>query len=178
MSIRTTLLASMALSIALASVTFAAAPATGAAPGGPGAPGAPGMGGRGGGRGAPGGGAPAGLGQAMTDMNGALKKIQGEYTDAAQLETTLRDIATMQRDIAIAKLQTPPSVNRIADAGEKAKALAKFHEECNSLTRGLLELEDAVNAKKADDAKKAIAKLIDIGNAAHKEYNVNTKIGA
>ena len=114
----------------------------------------------------------------MTDMNNALKKIQGEYTDAAQLETTLRDIATMQRDIAIAKLQTPPSVNRIADAAEKSKALAHFRDQCNSLTRGLLELEDAVNAKKNDDVKKILTKLMDIGNAAHKEYNVTAKIGA
>ena len=152
-------------------------PGAGGAPGGPGGAGGPG-GGRGGGRGGAAGGAPAGLGAAMRDMNTALPKIQAEYTDAAKLEATLTDIATMQRDIAIAKLQTPPTIGRIADAAEKAKAMAHFRDQCNSLTRGLLELEDAVNAKKNDDAKKAIAKLIDIANAAHKEYNVNGKVGA
>jgi len=62
-----------------------------------------------------------------------------------------------------------------ADAAEKAKAARQVPRQCNDLTKALLDLEDAVNAKKPDDVKKAIAKAIDIANAAHKDYNVTPR---
>ncbi len=135
-------------------------------------PGAPaGPAGRGRGRGAAGQ-APAGLGAAMTDMNTQLTAIKAEAADPAKADQAIHDISVMARDVAIAKLQTPPYVNKLTDADQKAKEMATFRTMLNGVTRTLLDLEDAVNAKKPDDVKAAIAKLEDMEKAGHAEFHV------
>ena len=116
--------------------------------------------------------APANLGAAMRDMNAMLTAIKGEATDPAKIDQTIHDISVLARDVAIAKLQTPPYVNQIPTAADKAKALASFRSMMNGLTRTLLDREDAVNAKKPDDVKKAIATLEEMEKAGHTEFHV------
>jgi cytochrome c556 len=143
----------------------------------PAAPAGPmGRGGAGGGRGG-GAAAPAGLGQAMGEMGRMLTAIKAEAADPEKAEQAIKDISTFARDVAISKLQTPPNVNRMATAEEKAKAMSSFRTQMNGLTRTLLDLEDAVNAKKPDDIKKAIEKLDQMEAAGHKEFQVNAGRG-
>jgi hypothetical protein len=116
--------------------------------------------------------APASLSSAMGEMNRMLIAIKAESTDATKIEQTLKDIATLERDVAISKLQTPPNVNRMANADDKAKATASYRTMMNGLTRTLLDLEDAVNDKKPDDIKKALTQLDVIEKQGHTEFNV------
>jgi len=148
-------------------VALAAAPGGGAPGGGPGGPGGPGMGG--GRRGGGAGGVPAGLQPAMTDMNRTLAKLKTESADPAQSEATLRDIVTFERDVAIAALNLPPMVTAMADA-EKAKATEAYLGVMRGLMRTLLDLEDAVVAKKPDDIKKLIAKMEETEAKGHAEF--------
>jgi len=114
--------------------------------------------------------APANLEAAMSDMNRMLSAIKREAADPAQAEQALRDLLTMERDVAISKLLTPPTVNRMPNADEKAKALASYRSMMTGLTRTLLDLEDAVTNKKPDDVKKLIATLDDIEKHGHEEF--------
>ncbi|HEY4329540.1 MAG TPA: cytochrome b562 [Phycisphaerae bacterium] len=153
-----------ALFAVIVPVIYAAAPATG--PGmGAGAGGPPARGGRG-----AAGGAPASLGTAMQEMSRMLTAIKKEADMPESQEQTLKDIATLARDVAIAKLQTPPVMVRMTAPEEKAKAAIDYRNDMNSLTRALLDLEDAVIAKKSDDIKKYIAKLDDLEKAGHAEF--------
>jgi hypothetical protein len=115
---------------------------------------------------------PANLERAMSEMDAMLRAIKADAADPAKAETTLHNIAIMARDVAISKLQTPPWVARMAAADEKAKAMASYRSMMNGLTRTLLELEDAVNDKKPDAIKKAIAQLEEIEKAGHEEFHV------
>ena len=108
----------------------------------------------------------------MTEMNRMLTAIKADSADPTKNEQTLRNIATFARDVAISKLQTPPWASRIADAGEKAKAMESFRSMMNGLTRTLLDLEDAVIAKKPEEIKKAITTLEEMEKAGHAEFHV------
>jgi hypothetical protein len=157
---------SAAVVFALGASVMAAAPGGGGGGPGPGAGGPP-MGGRNGGRG---GGAPAGLGQAMTDMGAMLTKIKQEATDDTKSEQTMKDLAQFERDVAIAKMQNPPTGK--VDADKKDKAPEDFRAAMTVLQHTLLDLEDAVAAKKPDDINKCIAKLSDTEKAGHAEFKV------
>jgi hypothetical protein len=116
--------------------------------------------------------APANLEGAMSEMNRMLTQLKQNATDPAQKDAVIRNISIFARDVAISKLQTPPWVNRIANAEEKAKALESYRSMMNGLTRVLLDLEDAVNAKKADDIKKNLTTLEEMEKAGHQEFHV------
>jgi hypothetical protein len=131
------------------------------APGGPG-----GRGGRGGPV------SPANLGAAMRDMNGMLQALKKEAADPAQAEQALKDLAQFERDVSIAKMQIPPQINSIADAKAKGDALTSYRALMSGLMKTALDLEDAVNAKKPDDVKKAIAQLEGIEKQGHTELKV------
>ena len=115
---------------------------------------------------------PANLSGAMKEMGGMLTTIKNEAADPAKSDQTLKDIATFERDVAISKLQAPPYVNRLAAADEKAKALESYRVEMNVLTRALLDLEDAVSAKKTADIKKYLDQLAQIEKQGHQEFHV------
>ena len=120
-----------------------------------------------GGRGGPA--APANLGGAMRDMNAMLTALKADATDASKIDQVLRNIATLERDVAISKLSLPPLVNRMT-GDEKAKSAASYRTTLSGLARTLLDLEDAVSDKKTDDIKKLVAKLEEIEKAGHTEF--------
>jgi hypothetical protein len=113
--------------------------------------------------------APANLESAMNDMNRMLRALKAEAADATKMEQTLTDLATFERDVAIAKTQIPPAVSR-QPADEKAKSIASYRSMMNGLTRTLMDLEDAVNDKKPDDIKKLLAQLDEIEKQGHAEF--------
>ena len=172
------------LAAVMGSAVLAGAPG-GGAPGGPGgAPGAGGPGGMGGGpggmgggpggapggRGGRGGNVPANISGAMRDMGAMLTAIKKEAADPAQAEQALKDLATFERDVAISKTQTPPTNN--VDAAKKDHAAEDFRAAMTKLQHKLLDLEDAVVAKKTDDIKKIIADLDAIEMDGHAEFKV------
>jgi hypothetical protein len=115
---------------------------------------------------------PTNLSGAMREMGSMLKTIQNEAADPAKSDQALKDLATFERDVAISKLQAPPYVNRLPTAEEKAKELESYRVTMNVLTRALLDLEDAVAAKKPDDIKKSLDQLAQIEKQGHTEFHV------
>jgi hypothetical protein len=112
---------------------------------------------------------PASLGSAMQDMDRAFRALQAEVADPAKLDQALKDIATMQRDAAISKTLTPPSVNRLAD-DKKAAATESYRLKMVGLMKALLDLEDAVASKKSDDVKKGLQAIEEIMKQGHAEF--------
>jgi hypothetical protein len=156
-----------ALISTLALTTWAATPGggnRGDMRGGPGA-GAP-QGGRGN-RGANA--APAGLGQAMTDMDRNYRAIKADAADPTKQEAVVRNIDTMIRDVAIAKMQVPPTVRRL-DAAKQPEALKSYNAMMVNLLKTLIDLEESVNDKKVDDIKKNIATIEEIQQKGHAEF--------
>ncbi len=145
---------------ALAAVTWAGGAAAPAAPAGP----------RGGGRGGRGPAAPAGLGSAMQEMDRTYKALKAEAADPAKLDQSLHDVATLQRDVAISKLATPPLVNRMPAGDKKTAEMENYRKAMNTLLHTLLDLEDAIAAKNADDMKKGFDKVEQLMNAGHAEF--------
>ena len=91
-------------------MAWAGAPGGGAAqPGGGRGMGGPGGGGGPGGRGRGAGGAPANLAQAMGDMGRLLRTLNTDAADFTKSETTLRNIAQFERDVAVCKMGQPPA---------------------------------------------------------------------
>jgi len=142
----------------LPTTLFAGAPAPGGAPAG-------GRGGRGGAAAIP-----NSLSSAMSEMNRMLQDIKKVAVDPAQADQALKDLATFERDVAICKLLVPPEVNTITDEKAKAEALKSYRSMMTGLTKTALDLEDAVNDKKADDIKKLIAQLEAIEKQGHAEF--------
>jgi hypothetical protein len=145
--------------LSLSTVTWAAAGGAATRPAG----GPAGRTGRGAGQ------APANLEAAMRDMDRAYRALKAEAADPTKIEQSLRDLATMQRDVTISKLQTPPSVNRLA-GDKKAEAVTSYRTMMNGLLKALLDLEDAVTAKKADDIKKGFEEVDQIMKQGHAEF--------
>ncbi len=146
---------------ALCAISWAGAAAP--PPGGP--PAGPPRGGRGRGPAAP-----AGLGSAMQEMDRTYKALKAEASDPTKLDQSLRDVATMQRDVAISKLATPPVVNRMAAGDKKTEEAENYRKAMNGLLHTLLDLEDAIVAKNADDMKKGFDQVEQIMNAGHAEF--------
>jgi len=149
---------------------FLAARPGGAAPAAAngGAPAAPPVGGRAGGRGA---GAPANTGGAMRDMEAMVQAFKRDAADPEKIDQTLKNLAQFERDVAIAKMQNPPSTVGLSEAVQKSGA-TDYRNAMTTLQRAALDLEDAVIAKKVDDIKKLIKVLDDTENVGHHEFKV------
>ena len=157
-----TILAAVVMMAMGASVGFAAPGAGAPAMGGPGA-----RAGRGGARAAP-----ATLGAAMRDMGATYKRIKAEYADAAKLETTLTDLSTMERDIAVSKMNLPDNVKAMTGDAQ-VKATKEYRSMMHNLLKNFVDLEQAVTDGKKDDAKKNIEEIDKIMDAGNKEFRPN-----
>ncbi len=155
------------VTLAQDAATQPAAPAGG--PGGMGGGmgrGGPGGGRMGGGRG--GAAAPATLGAAMSDMGRLVGQLKTDTADPTKSDQSLRELAQFERDVAIAKMQTPPLNNVPAD--KKANAPTDFRTLLTSLQHTALDLEDAIVNKKPDDIKKDLDSFGDIEKQGHGEF--------
>jgi hypothetical protein len=106
----------------------------------------------------------------MRDMAAMITAIKADAADPTKAEAVLKNIVQFERDVAIAKMQTPP-VERVAEA-DRAKAADEYRKAMTTLQRTLLDLEDAVAAKKTDDIKKLITKLEETQKAGHTLFKV------
>jgi len=120
-------------------------------------------------------GAPVNVEGAMKGMNRALKGLKEAVGDASRKSDALRMIAEMQRNCAACKaLPLPPQFTKdAADDAAKAKIQDEYASDLRKMMRMLLDLEDAVVAGKADDAKAIIAKVDELREHAHKELGVD-----
>jgi hypothetical protein len=116
---------------------------------------------------------PAGLRGAMSDMERMMNAIKADAADPAKIEQTITNLSLMERDVAIAKLQTPQQANGLPTPEDREKVLATFRSMLNGVTRTLLDLEDAVNARNPEGIKKAIDQLEKMEKAGHKEFGIN-----
>jgi hypothetical protein len=118
------------------------------------------------------GGAPGNLRGAMESMQASVLALKRDGADPEKIEQNLRTLAQMQRDVAIAKMQNPP-VQRITDPAKQATGAETFRLAMSSIQRTLLDLEDAVIAKKPDDIKRLIAKLDEIERNGHRLFGMD-----
>ena len=114
---------------------------------------------------------PANMESAMGEMNRMLTALKTDAPDPAKAEQALKDLATFERDVAICKLLVPSQINSMTGTA-KTEALASYRSMMTGLTKTLLDLEDAVNDKKPDEAKKLIAQLEEIEKQGHEELKV------
>jgi Spy/CpxP family protein refolding chaperone len=135
-------------------------------------------GGQGGGRGGQRGGAAgaaANVEGAMKGMNRGLKAIKAAVGDAAKKAEALKLVSEMQRDCAAAKSMPLPAAytKGAADDAAKQKLEAEYAADMRKLMRSLLDLEDAIAADKADEAKALLAKIEEQREHSHKELGVD-----
>lgn len=175
----TRLAALLAASVSL-SAPFAAAqdaPPAGAPGQREGAPREGGPGPREGGRGGRGqaGAQPMNLEGAMKGMNRALKGLKELAADPAKKSEALKAVAEMQRTCATCKALPLPAqyTKDAADDAAKAKIQDEYASDLRKTMRLLLDLEDAIVAGKADDAKAILAKIDAMREHAHKELGVD-----
>jgi len=142
-----------------------------------GAPRESGPGAREGGRGGrgQGGGQPMNLEGAMKGMNRALKGLKELVADPAKKSEALKAIAEMQRNCAACKSMPLPAkyTKDAADDAAKAKIQDEYASDLRKTMRMLLDLEDAIVAGKADEAKAILAKVDEMREHAHKELGVD-----
>ena len=136
-------------------------------------------GGREGGRGGPRGGGPgagaANVEGAMKGMNRGLKAIKAAVGDAAKKPEALKLVSEMQRDCAAAKSMPLPAAytKGAADDAAKQKLEAEYAADMRKLMRMLVDLEDAIAADKADEAKALLARIEEQREHSHKELGVD-----
>ena len=114
-------------------------------------------------------GAPANLGGAMRDMGQNYKTLKANAADPEKRDDSLRNVQMMERDAAVAKLNLPPTVQRLPADQKTAKA-EDYRADLTELQKTLLSLEDSIAAKNADDIKKGLDSIEAIMNKGHEEF--------
>ncbi len=109
------------------------------------------------------------LAKEMKTVNKAQRTLKRQATDASKKAENLELVATMKKGVeACAKLE--PMKTKDVPAGDKAAYLAKYKSQMSDLAKTIDELEAALKADKADDAKKIFDKLSDEKEKGHKDF--------
>ena len=112
------------------------------------------------------------LAKEMSAMNKSLRTLKRQVADASKKEDNLALIASMKKHLdAGAKLE--PAKTKDVPAADKPAYLAKYKEQIASLGKSFDELEAAVKADKADDAKKVFEKMSDQKEKGHKDFGAD-----
>ena len=111
---------------------------------------------------------------AMKGIDRALGAMGEAVADPARRGDALRLAAEAQRNCATAKLlPLPPRFTRDAtDDAAKARIVDEYSSDLRKTMRMLLELEDAVAAGKADEARTILARIEEMRKHAHEELGV------
>jgi hypothetical protein len=112
---------------------------------------------------------PNGLRPTMNQMLDILDVLKKETPDPANAEQSLKDLAAFERDVAICKLLTPPSIGRFK-AEDRAGALDDYRIIWSNLMRAALDMEDAVKDNKPDQIKKLFEQVNESEAAGHDEF--------
>ena len=121
------------------------------------------------------GGGAASLEASMKAMNRTLKSLNGLVADPAKKAEALAAVSEAQRACAACKVAPLPAkfTEKAPDAEGKAKIEAEYRSDLRKNLRMLLDLEDAIVAGKADEAKAILAKIEELRDHAHEEMGVD-----
>lgn len=112
------------------------------------------------------------VGKEMGTINRSFKKLGRQYADAAQKDSSLELVATIQKSVENSKTLTPAKAEKSAD---KAKYMATYKKDLDDLSKELVLLKDAISADKADVAKAQLDKIGKMKTSSHKELGVGGK---
>jgi len=106
----------------------------------------------------------------MKGMNRAVKVLGKQVGDATKKEENLRLVNDIQRGAVAAKGQPVPKdvLEKGKDDGERTKMSEGYRKNLIALVRKTLDLEEAILAGKADDAKKMVDEIVKIRDEGHK----------
>lgn len=110
----------------------------------------------------------------MKVVNKSLRTLKRQVEDAAKKDENLALIAASKKAIE-ASLKLDPAKTKDVPAGEKAAYLDKYKAQMNDLAKSFDELDAAVKAGKADDAKKVFEKLSEQKEKGHKDFAPDEK---
>jgi hypothetical protein len=109
------------------------------------------------------------LAKEMKVMNKNLRTLKRQSADPAKKEDNLALLALIKKSLESShKLE--PAKTKDVPAAEKEAYLAKYHEQMRDLSKSFDELEAALKADKADEAKKIIDKLGEQKQKGHKDF--------
>ena len=112
------------------------------------------------------------LAKEMKTVNKSLRTLKRQVGDAAKKDENLQLLATIKKSLdASAKLE--PAKTKDQPAGDKAAYVDKYHKEMADLKKTFEDVETAVKADKADDAKKLFEKLSEQKEKGHKDFGAD-----
>jgi soluble cytochrome b562 len=110
------------------------------------------------------------LSKEMTQMNKSLRTVKRQLADASKKSENIELIEKVKKNLDEAKKLEPKNTGKQSD---KAAYTTKYKDEMGTLAKTVDELESAIKADKADEAKKALDKIYQIKEKGHKDFGVD-----
>jgi len=114
------------------------------------------------------------LGDAMSAMNSAFKKLRKQVADPTQNEASLALVAKLRKACVESSVLVPIKVGRLP-AAEQAAAKRAYQDQMKKLIATVDELAAALKAGKNDVAANLLKELHDQEEAGHKEFRAKKK---
>ena len=112
------------------------------------------------------------LAKNMSGMNKALRTLKRQIADASKKDENVAMVEKIKTSIAeAAKLE--PKKTKDIPAAEKAAYLEKYKKQMGDLGKTFDEIEAALKAGKADDAKALFDKLAEQKEKGHKDFGAD-----
>lgn len=112
---------------------------------------------------------PKALEKSMEQMGRAFKVLRQQITKPEMNESSLTQLANLQRATVEAKRHLPPELAKLPEADRKAKAL-EYKQMMNNLVRAQLDVEDALLEGDNEKAATALNSVHDIEESGHKDF--------
>ncbi len=107
----------------------------------------------------------------METINRDARKLNRQYSDAAQKDSSLQLVAEMQKSAETARDLTPSKAEKLSGA-EKTKYLDTFKKDMDSLLTEIHSLKEAIDAGQSDKIKAELDKINQLKMSSHKELGV------
>lgn len=108
----------------------------------------------------------------MKTVNKTLRTLKRQAADASKKDENLALIATIKKSLG-ASVKLEPAKTKDVPASEKAAYVEKYKQQMTDLAKTFDELEAAIKADKADDAKKLFEKLSEQKEKGHKDFGAD-----
>jgi cytochrome c556 len=105
----------------------------------------------------------------MKTINKNLRTLKRQVEDVSKKDENLALIDASKKAVE-ASMKLDPMKTKDVPAGEKAAYLEKYKAQMTDLAKSYGDLETAVKAGKADDAKKVFEKLSELKEKGHKDF--------
>lgn len=112
------------------------------------------------------------LGKNMSGMNKALRTLKRQIADASKKDENIGLLEKIKTSIAEASKLEPKKTKEVPEA-EKAAYIAKYKKQMEELGKTFDEIETAVKADKAADAKALFDKLGEQKEKGHKDFGAD-----